>query len=484
MTPESPRRVWLRYIAVAMIAAAALGLRLWMLQSYLPLSPWVGGLTLTDAEMGRNLLAGRGWVGNRQMLEKATAANLARNEMVDLEDLLPVNDGQPGSVATVGAAHSPGYSVWFAASYWLGGAARYRYSQRMQAVLDTLGCLLLFLIGRSLWSTSAGLMASGLYALWPAPAFLGNLTVAASTDSFWFIAVAYGAVTTWRQLQRGATPWGTAIVAAAAFGGACMNSTSFALPAAVGGVAALAAVLLNRRAWRMVACMVVAQMLVALMLTPWASRNQRLFGQFSPVRGSFWQLAWASFGELPNPWGLGYEDKYYWNWIGENCSSCNDGEQSRRARDFIINTVVLSRPFPRYVANLVAWRLPALLAVSHVPPGRYLESDAPLSRNALRRVLETADLAVPVLFVLAGIGVVIVWRRRDAREAMLVAMAPTLFLTTFSLLFIVELRKTVPGFGFLVVPAGVAVSAIAPVVAAGVRRLSSAVAVRLRRTTA
>src|SRR5207244_2410762 len=119
------------------IVLAALGFRLWMLSSFLPLGPWVAAQTLTDAEMGRNLRAGHGWVANAQMIEKATAADAARNEMVDLQDLLPVND-VPERRITVGSAHSPGYSLWFAASYWLGGAARYRYSQIMQAVLDAL----------------------------------------------------------------------------------------------------------------------------------------------------------------------------------------------------------------------------------------------------------------------------------------------------------------------------------------------------------
>ena len=32
-----------------------------LLQSFHPGAPWVAGLTLTDAEMGRNLLAGPRW---------------------------------------------------------------------------------------------------------------------------------------------------------------------------------------------------------------------------------------------------------------------------------------------------------------------------------------------------------------------------------------------------------------------------------------
>ena len=448
-------------IALVFIAAIALGLRLWMLHSYLPLSPWVAAQTLADAEMGRNLRAGRGWVANVEMLAKATAANNARNEMVDLQDLLPVDDSSPDLLINGGSAHSPGYSGWFAISYWLGGAARYRYSQVMQATLDAFGCILLFGIGRSLWSARAGLAAAAIYALWPAPAFLANLTVAAATDSFWFIAVAYGALTGWRQVEAGVTPWrGVTIVTLAAFGGACMNSTSFALPTAVAGVSVLAAIACDRRAWKFCAYMITAQLLVGALLTPWAFRNQRMFGQFTPVRGSFWQLAFAAFGELPNPWGLGFDDKYYWNWIAENCPTCSAGEREALARKYIVGTVVMSRAFPRFAVALIEWRLPVLIEVMRVPLGRFNEGGSTAARNTLSGFLSVADTVAPTLMIFAAIGMFLVWRQPDKRTGLMIAMAPTLFLTTFSLFFYVELRKTLPGFAFLSVPAGIAVTSL------------------------
>jgi hypothetical protein len=444
--------------ALCAIVLVAFGFRLWMQRSYPAASPWVAALTLADAEMGRNLLAGRGWIANAEMVEKASRATAEKNAMVDLADLLPVDDGKPGAFVDVGSPHSPGYSVWFAVSYWLGGEPRYVYSQRMQAALDALACVLLFSIGRALWSPGAGLIAAGIYALWPAPAFLANLTVAASTDSVWFIAVAYGAVTTWRQIAAGIRPWrGVIVVAAAAFCGACMNSTSFVLPAVVAGVAALTAVF-DRRAWRLAGYMVVAQLLTAMLLMPWAFRNQRQYGQFSPIRGTFWQLAWAAFGELPNPWGLGFDDKYYWHWIEENCASCDASQRDQLTRDYILRTVVPSRGFFRHATNLIALRLPRLISVARHPEGKYNTFDPPTLGEAMAGVLSVTDALVPVLFVLAGIGLCVALTRTSARAPTLIAMAPTLFLTTFSLLFYVELRKTVPGFGFLAVLSGIALS--------------------------
>ena len=118
---------------LAVIFAVAVGFRLWLLHAYRPGAPWVAGLTLADAEMGRNLLAGRGWVANADMVDRAARAQENRPSMVDLEELLPVDDEKPGVIVYPGSAHSAGYSVWFAISYWLGGHLRYAYSQRMQA---------------------------------------------------------------------------------------------------------------------------------------------------------------------------------------------------------------------------------------------------------------------------------------------------------------------------------------------------------------
>ena len=53
-------------VAAVAIFAVALVFRLSMLDRYQPVSPWVGGMTLGDAEMGRNLAEGRGWTANRQ----------------------------------------------------------------------------------------------------------------------------------------------------------------------------------------------------------------------------------------------------------------------------------------------------------------------------------------------------------------------------------------------------------------------------------
>ncbi len=447
-------------VTLAAVFCCALTLRLVMLHTYAPAGPWVAALTLTDAEMGRQLLSGRGWVANASVIEQATKAQETQPTMVDLERFLPVDDTKPDALVTQGTAHSPGYAIWFAISYWLGGSVRYVHSQVMQAVLDASACLLVFGIGRRVWSSTVGLIAAGLYALSAPHAFLANLTVAASTDSFWFLTVAYGAVRSWEAAAAGRRPWaGAAIITAGAFCGAAMNSTSLVLPAAVTGMTLVAA-LLDRRALRITPYVIAAQLAVFLLLTPWALRNERLFGQFSPVRGGFWQVAFASWGELPNPWGLGFDDKYYWNWIEEECDGCDSGQQAEMTRRYILSSVVTSPGYIDHMVRLVTSRLPRLLGIAEVSGGIYHEGTAPALRSGLRTFLQAADYAVPVVAGLVIIGFVFVVMRPDARAAATLALTPSIFLIGFSLVFFVELRKTMPAYGALMILAAIAVTEI------------------------
>jgi hypothetical protein len=236
-----------------------------------------------------------------------------------------------------------------------------------------------------------------------------------------------------------------------------MNSTSFVLPTVVAGMSILVA-FVDRRALRIAGYMILAQLLAATLLVPWALRNQRLYGQLSPVRGTFWQLAWASFGEMPNPWGLGFDDKYYFNWLEENCRACNGGDRERFTRDYIMSTVVPSPGFARHVGNLIVLRLPRLIQIAILPDGAYNPSDSKAWREALSWLLHGLATLVPAVFVLAGIGLIVVLTRASSVPAALLGLAPTIFLTTFSLLFYVELRKTMPGYGYLSVLAGIALA--------------------------
>jgi alpha-tubulin suppressor-like RCC1 family protein len=345
----------------------------------------------------------------------------------------------------------------------------------MQVVLDALAALLVVGIGTRCWSRAAGAIGGLLYALSPPHAFLGNLTVAAATDSFWFLLAAYGAVVMADAINAGRSPRsGCALVAVAALAGASMNSTGLVLPAGIAAVA-IGVALFDRRYLRVAAALVAAQVVVLLMLTPWALRNQREYGQFSLVRGSFWQLAFAAWGELPNPWGLGFDDKEYFHWIEENCLECSPGQQQQAMADFLLSDVVASRPFPRHLANLIALRLPTALDVARTPDG-VLSTDAGRYRAAtLDLAFRFWNAAVPYRAVLSLLGLIVAVAGTERRWPIVLGLAPTIFLTCFSLVFYVELRKTVPGYGYLIALAGIGIAAATEWIVRRTGRLSRSV---------
>ncbi|MEK7992582.1 MAG: hypothetical protein AAB403_02150, partial [Planctomycetota bacterium] len=175
--------------------------------------------------------------------------------------------------------------------------------------------------------------------------------------------------------------------------------------------------------------------------------------------GSFWQLAFAAWGELPNPWGLGFDDKEYWHWVDENCPGCSAGTQQQAMRDFLLAEVVTSRPFPRHMAGLLALRLPRALDIAFTPEGRFAGDARAGVATSLAQFFRIWNRSVIGMAWLAALGLVLAMARRDRRAMVLLGLAPTGFLTGFSLLFYVELRKTVPGYGFLFVLVGIAVAA-------------------------
>ena len=181
-SPVQPLTVRTRLQLVA-IVAIALMFRGVMIREYWPENQMASGMTLWDAEMARNLLNGRGWVLNWDFVQKQDRAVVQRQAMVDPQDFLPADDARPGALAPLAFfAHTPGYSTWLAGSFAVGGALRLRYSQWMQAILDSFACLLVFGIGRRLWSNLAGLIGALMYALSPAHVYVTIQTLAAATD--------------------------------------------------------------------------------------------------------------------------------------------------------------------------------------------------------------------------------------------------------------------------------------------------------------
>jgi len=445
------------------IVVVAVAFRLLIVTAYWPSNQLVMGMSLWDAEMARNLIEGRGWVLNWDFLNGVDRVQTARESTVDLEDFLPADDSAPGALEPFQQyAHTPGYSLWLALSFLVGGGHRFAYSQYMQCVLDGLACFLAYGVGRRLWSPAAGLVGAAFYAVSPAHAYLASQTVAAATDSFWVVALTYGLVRLWTDLAADRPGWpGALVVALAALGGTIMNSAAFVLPMAGAGMAVLLAFRFPS-GWRAAGHLVGAQVLVVLLLVPWGLRNEAVYGRFTLLRQTTWQLVWETLGQLPNPWGLGIgpNDVVYFDWVRANCPTpCTAVAREAMTRDYLVSTVFPSPELPAHLLRLVWERLPGLVYVARLPvDGRY-PADS-FTWRGLAAGLGTLNFAALLLFPGALLGLLILLQRSETAAPALLGLAPTLFILLFSLLFFVEHRKTTPAYGYLLMLSAVAVTAV------------------------
>jgi hypothetical protein len=457
-----PVRASHRWQLVA-IVAIALTFRGVMIRAYWPQQQLVSGMTLWDAEMARNLLAGRGWILNWEFVQRQDRAVVAREAMVDPQDFLPADDDRPGALAPLSLfAHTPGYPLWLASSFALGRSLRLEYSQWMQAALDASACLLIFGIGRRLWSVRAGMLGALLYALSPAHVYLSIQTVAAATDSVWPVLIAYGIVRLWSDREQRPFPVaGMLCVTAGALCGAAINSLMFYMPA----IAALWAVAVARfvaPARRVALYLVAAQVAVIVLLMPWALRNKRVYGQLAFTRQQFWEFVWElPLGNVPNPWGLafGNNDAAYEAWIHERCSGCSQPEREAFTRRFMVTQVIPSRQFVPLMTRAMIKRLPGFVYTSRLPADKPFVGESAAGRifAAALRVLNIAALA---LWPAALLGLVLVTLRTARAPAAWLALSPTMFLLAFSLIFTVEHRKTTPAYGYMLALAGIAGAAL------------------------
>ena len=451
--------------AIGAIVLLALTFRIAMVATYWPrpANQIVMGMALWDAEMARNLLEGRGWLLNWEFVQRMDRGLVERGAMVDPQDYLPADDSRPGALAPFREyAHTPGYAVWLAISFALGGAQRFVYSQWMQSALDACACLLVFGIGRRLWSNTAGAIGALLYAVSPAHVYLAIQTVAAATDSFWLLLVAYGTVRLWHDQQRGRGAWpGVAAVTLGAFGGTLMNSSAFILPVVAAAWAAVVGTV-ARPAWRVVPYLLAAQVALVLLMTPWALRNQRVYGQLSFTRQTFWQFAWETLGGVPNPWGLamGDNDTVYWNWVRQHCAApCTPAQRETVTRNDLFARVIPSPAFPAHMLRLVAHQLPGLVYTSRLPADRPYTGTG-VGGRAMRTALTVLNGLALLMWPATTLGLALVTVRGAPGAGAWLGLAATLFVLTFSLAFLVEPRRTTTAYGYCLALSAIAGAAL------------------------
>jgi len=68
----------------------------------------------------------------------------------------------------------PGTSILLAGTYWIFGQYSYIYLRIFQAIIDSFGCLFIFLAGREFFGRRVGLISAFLYAIWLPIAYLST----------------------------------------------------------------------------------------------------------------------------------------------------------------------------------------------------------------------------------------------------------------------------------------------------------------------
>ncbi len=256
---------------------------------------------MAQGELARNLVLGRGFVVNTKFAEEIARAQVERNRLIDIQEWIEQHppEDRPEDFHPFIAYAMPGQGILLAGTYFIFGSYRYIYLQIVQVLADSLGVLLIFWIGVTLFSRRIALLAALLYAVYLPEA---RFAVAASHNSWmgvWYLASAAGFIIGWKKERTLYM-----VLAGCAVGaGAYFRSEILMLPLFF-GVALFVAGTTFVKSSRVLA----AYIPVLLLLAPWTIRNYDVFHRVIPTNTGLFMALWQSFGEYENDFGAVNDD--------------------------------------------------------------------------------------------------------------------------------------------------------------------------------
>jgi 4-amino-4-deoxy-L-arabinose transferase-like glycosyltransferase len=293
-------------VALLIICFVALSVRLGLLWNTAGI-PGSYGLTIWHGEVARNLVEGRGFVADKAYLNEMVVKINEANYLLDIEDITPPPNEQFDAVYQV----APGTPILLASTYWVFGEYRYIYLRILQALIDTFGCLIIFLLGRELFSKRVGLISAGIYALFLPIAFLSTMVMHDALMPFLVLTSLYLFVMGVRRNSIKHYVMSAFVAAVSAY---FQPSTLF-LPIVYGfGLFVYSvrkfgfwAKLLNT-----VKVVAIMMAIMVVIVVPWVVRNHQTTGIWSPsLRVVMWAGIWEGIGEFPdNPIGAKLADDY------------------------------------------------------------------------------------------------------------------------------------------------------------------------------
>jgi 4-amino-4-deoxy-L-arabinose transferase-like glycosyltransferase len=438
-------------------------------------------IPLGDA--ARNLAEGRGYVIDKEYVASMISLVDRENKLVDIQDVPPPRDEQ----FTPYYALPPGTSMMLAGTYLAFGEYRYIYLRVIQAIIDSFGCLLMFLIGRELFGRKVGLIAAFLYAIYLPIAYLSTWPLHDALMPFITLVSLYFFI---KAVRTRAIKF--YILSAFFAGVGCYFQPSVLLLPLIFGLGLFIYKLrkldFRRHVVNVVKVTAIMVAVLVLVISPWVARNYRVTGAFISMRPSMWQGVWEGFGEFDNPVGAVLDDGATYEQVKEELGY--EIEYGTPEYDAVFMPKVLNamREYPGWWLSVVARRVPLTivycseLGISNLSQIKadypillaYLYRNAPGAigyKEALRGLAAGIKDGtfwgvakdhpfgviyfgmvgffgvVPVLLSIVGVWVM----RRNWRLLILVAAVPAYFSLVHMFVFVASYKSMVPGvLGYII----------------------------------
>jgi 4-amino-4-deoxy-L-arabinose transferase-like glycosyltransferase len=439
------------------IILLALVVRLGIVWSQPYITPYLGMMTPIE-NAARNLVEGRGYViGN--------------------EKFAPFYQLPPGT------------SALLAGTYWIFGQYRYIYLRVVQAIIDSLGCLLIFLVGRELFGRRVGLISAFLYAIWLPIAYLSTWPLHDALMPFITLTCLYFFVI---GVRRNAIKF--YLLSGLFTGIGCyFQPTILFLPLFFG----LGLFIYNlhksnfREQVANVAKMTAISILaLVLVITPWIVRNYHVTGSVIIMRPGPWSGLWEGFGEFgENPAGAQLSDEATYELVRKESGQYIEYLSPAYQAFFKPKVLNAIKEHPGWYLGLVAKRIPRAifnfseLGIQYLPListdypvwMKYLYDTGPVGYvTAIKKMFQgMGDGTFWVVFKTYPYGafyLVLVWvfaivppllsifalwiARRNWRLLVLMATVPIYFIVIHIFTFVASYKSIVPGsLGYIILSA-------------------------------
>jgi 4-amino-4-deoxy-L-arabinose transferase-like glycosyltransferase len=267
----------------------------WHLDGY----GYFSSITLVSSRAAQHLLDGQGYVSDGKGMDVVSEAQNSHGVLVEPRFYPPLTGkGEPV------LGQLPGYAFVLAAIFSLENEQGYFGVRLVQAFVDGVACVLLFLLAGEMLGMGAARITGVLYALWP-PIAVSSVLVHA--DAFMIPLTVFMLWAVWRAVKGGGYRWwllSALVVAAQSY-----FRPTVLLFAPFLAAASFASAEKNRWKGAMVV-FVLATIVIVSSLLPWGFYNWERTGHFLLTSTSAGWALWAALGECQNPWGVVVDDQH------------------------------------------------------------------------------------------------------------------------------------------------------------------------------